>query len=102
MTEMADEGFAMAENPEAAKADALLRHPAGRFGQPGDIARARYGLLPMMQNSFPDRRLLWMEDCSGFPPCSRPCFELNLISGCRHKVKCRLSACGNKHFSCVL
>ena len=40
MTEMADEGFAMAENPEAAKADALLRHPAGRFGQPGDIARA--------------------------------------------------------------
>ena len=40
MTEMADEGVAMAENPEAAKADALLRHPAGRFGQPGDIARA--------------------------------------------------------------
>ena len=40
MTEMADEGFAMAEKPEAAKADALLRHPAGRFGQPGDIARA--------------------------------------------------------------
>ena len=40
MTEMADEGFAMAENPEAAKADALLRHPAGRFGQPWDIARA--------------------------------------------------------------
>ena len=30
----------MAKNPEAAKADALLRHPAGRFGQPGDIARA--------------------------------------------------------------
>ena len=40
MTEMADEGFAMAKNPEAAKADALFRHPAGRFGQPGDIARA--------------------------------------------------------------
>ena len=40
MTKMSAEGFAMAENPEAAKADALLRHPAGRFGQPGDIARA--------------------------------------------------------------
>ena len=40
MTEMGDEGFAMAENPEVAKADALLRHPAGRFGQPRDIARA--------------------------------------------------------------
>ena len=40
MTEMADESFAMAKNPEAAKADALLRHPSGRFGQPTDIARA--------------------------------------------------------------
>ena len=40
MTEMADEGFAMAINPEAAKADALLRHPSRRFGQPTDIARA--------------------------------------------------------------
>ena len=37
---MADESFAMAKNPEAAKADALLRHPSGRFGQPTDIARA--------------------------------------------------------------
>ena len=40
MTEMADKGFAMAINPEAAKADALLRHPSRRFGQPTDIARA--------------------------------------------------------------
>lgn len=40
MTEMADEGFAMADNPEAAKEDALFRHPAGRFGEPQDIARA--------------------------------------------------------------
>ena len=40
MTEMAEEGFAMAKNPETAKADALLRHPSGRFGQPTDIARA--------------------------------------------------------------
>ena len=40
MTEIADESFAMAKNPEAAKADALLRHPSGRFGQPTDIARA--------------------------------------------------------------
>ena len=40
MTEMADEGFAMAKNPENSKADALLRHPSGRFGQPSDIARA--------------------------------------------------------------
>ena len=40
MTEMADEGFAMAINPEAAKADALLRHPSGRFGQPTDVVRA--------------------------------------------------------------
>ena len=40
MTEMAEEGYAMAENPETAKADALRRHPVGRFGQPLDIANA--------------------------------------------------------------
>ena len=40
MTEIADKGYAIAKNPEVAKADALLRHPSGRFGQPTDIARA--------------------------------------------------------------
>lgn len=38
MTEMAEDGFALADDPERAMADALARHPAGRFGQPGDIA----------------------------------------------------------------
>jgi len=38
MTGMADAAFAAAGNPEAAKADALARHPAGRFGEPADIA----------------------------------------------------------------
>ena len=39
MTGMADAAFALAGDPEAAKRDALLRHPAGRFGAPEDIAR---------------------------------------------------------------
>jgi len=38
MTGMADAAFAVANNPEAAKQDALVRHPAGRFGAPADIA----------------------------------------------------------------
>lgn len=38
MTEMAEDGFALANDPEAAMKDALARHPAGRFGKPGDIA----------------------------------------------------------------
>jgi meso-butanediol dehydrogenase/(S,S)-butanediol dehydrogenase/diacetyl reductase len=38
MTGMADAAFAVASNPEAAKKDALTRHPAGRFGEPADIA----------------------------------------------------------------
>lgn len=38
MTGMADAAFALARDPEAAKRDALARHPAGRFGEPGDIA----------------------------------------------------------------
>jgi len=38
MTGMADAAFAVANDPEAAKRDALARHPAGRFGQPDDIA----------------------------------------------------------------
>ena len=38
MTGMADAAFAVADDPERAKKDALARHPAGRFGQPEDIA----------------------------------------------------------------
>ena len=38
MTGMADAAFAVAEDPGAAKTDALARHPAGRFGEPADIA----------------------------------------------------------------
>lgn len=40
MTEMAESGFALASDPERAKADALARHAAGRFGRPEDIANA--------------------------------------------------------------
>jgi 2-keto-3-deoxy-L-fuconate dehydrogenase len=38
MTGMADAAFDVANNPDAAKQDAMARHPAGRFGQPSDIA----------------------------------------------------------------
>ncbi|HKS15505.1 MAG TPA: SDR family oxidoreductase [Pseudomonas sp.] len=38
MTAMAHDAFATASDPAKAKADALARHPAGRFGQPQDIA----------------------------------------------------------------
>ncbi|MDH3760979.1 MAG: SDR family oxidoreductase [Gammaproteobacteria bacterium] len=38
MTGMADAAFAVASDPEAARRDALARHPAGRFGKPEDIA----------------------------------------------------------------
>lgn len=38
MTAMADDAFALANNPSAAKQDALSRHPVGRFGKPEDIA----------------------------------------------------------------
>jgi meso-butanediol dehydrogenase/(S,S)-butanediol dehydrogenase/diacetyl reductase len=37
-TGMADAAFALAGDPEAAERDALRRHPAGRFGEPSDIA----------------------------------------------------------------
>ena len=40
MTEMAEDGFALARDPDKAMADALARHPVGRFGQPEDIANA--------------------------------------------------------------
>ncbi|MEO1193792.1 MAG: SDR family oxidoreductase [Pseudomonadota bacterium] len=38
MTEMAESAFAVAKDPAAAQADALARHPVGRFGKPEDIA----------------------------------------------------------------
>jgi len=38
MTGMADAAFALANDPEAARRDALARHPAGRFGRGADIA----------------------------------------------------------------
>lgn len=38
LTEMADDAFALANDPQAAKADALARHPVGRMGAPKDIA----------------------------------------------------------------
>ncbi len=37
-TAMADAAFAAAADPAAARADALKRHPSGRFGKPADIA----------------------------------------------------------------
>ena len=37
-TGMADDAFALAKNPSAAKADALARHAARRLGRPEDIA----------------------------------------------------------------
>ncbi len=38
MTDMAEDAFALARDPEAAMRDALARHPVGRMGQPGDVA----------------------------------------------------------------
>jgi meso-butanediol dehydrogenase/(S,S)-butanediol dehydrogenase/diacetyl reductase len=38
MTGLADAAFDLADDPQAAKKDALARHYIGRFGQPGDIA----------------------------------------------------------------
>jgi NAD(P)-dependent dehydrogenase (short-subunit alcohol dehydrogenase family) len=37
-TDMATEGFDLADDPAAARADAVSRHPAGRMGRPADIA----------------------------------------------------------------
>lgn len=39
-TGMLEAGFAVADNPDSAKRDALARHPVGRFGKPADIAGA--------------------------------------------------------------
>jgi len=38
-TDLAEAGFAMADDPAAARADALARTPAGRFGAPEDVAQ---------------------------------------------------------------
>ena len=37
-TGMLEAGFDLAQDPAAAKRDAIVRHPVGRFGEPGDIA----------------------------------------------------------------
>ena len=37
-TGMLDAAFDLSRNPDAAKADAILRHPVNRFGKPEDIA----------------------------------------------------------------
>ena len=37
---MADAAFALADDPSAARQDAIARHPVARFGEPADIARA--------------------------------------------------------------
>jgi len=39
MTEMAEAGFQLANDPQKAKQDALTRHAIGRFGKPFDIAK---------------------------------------------------------------
>lgn len=38
MTDMAEDGFALANDPARAQADALARHPVGRMGRPEDVA----------------------------------------------------------------
>jgi meso-butanediol dehydrogenase/(S,S)-butanediol dehydrogenase/diacetyl reductase len=38
MTQMTDAAFAVAEDSDAARQDALARHPAGRLGNPEDVA----------------------------------------------------------------
>ena len=45
MTGMADAAFDLAKDPKHAKADALARHAAGRFGAPEDIANTAAWLL---------------------------------------------------------
>lgn len=45
MTEMAENGFALANDPQKAKEDSLARHPARRFGTPQDIANAAAWLV---------------------------------------------------------
>lgn len=40
LTEMSDDAFALADDEDAARRDALARHPVGRFGEPADVASA--------------------------------------------------------------
>ncbi len=40
MTDMVEAAFSLAQDAEAVAGDARSRHPAGRFGKPGDVARA--------------------------------------------------------------
>lgn len=40
MTAMAADAFALARDPGRARSDAIARHPAGRLGEPADIANA--------------------------------------------------------------
>ncbi|MEM9063249.1 MAG: SDR family oxidoreductase [Pseudomonadota bacterium] len=51
MTEMADAAFALANDPAAAKTDALARHASNRFGEPTDVARTVLWLADPL-NSF--------------------------------------------------
>src|SRR5690606_34031673 len=37
-TEMSEDAFALAADPGAARRDATVRHPAGRLGDPADVA----------------------------------------------------------------
>ncbi len=38
MTDMAESGFAQADDPESARRNAIAQHPVGRLGEPDDIA----------------------------------------------------------------
>ena len=38
MTDMAEAGFELADDPDAARRNAIARHPAGRLGTPEDVA----------------------------------------------------------------
>jgi len=44
-TDMADDAFSAAADPDAARAEAVSRHPAGRLGRPADVANAVAWLL---------------------------------------------------------
>lgn len=44
-TDMADDAFALANDPQQAREDALSRHAVGRFGDPADVANLAAWLL---------------------------------------------------------
>ncbi len=60
MTDMAEAAFAVASDPAAAQADALNRHPAGRFGAPSDIA-AMAVWLASEESSFATGQLFTLD-----------------------------------------